>query len=148
MNTSFGRNQRLVLSIVKQLSSGKDISALHYYGGSVSQTERCISIGRDCQLYYDVPWWIVDIRHAGAIFRQARSARLGYNALRSFNRAIHGLINKGVVIPVAREIVSQGGYNDLKKEQYKYPKTAHRGSLRFVILSVPNASGHLKTPSV
>ena len=70
IKTTLGRNQRLVLKILRQLSLGENISAMSYYGGSVGQTERCISIGRDCRLYYDVPWWIIDTRHAGAIFRQ------------------------------------------------------------------------------
>ncbi len=91
-------------------------------------------------LTYDTP---------GALFRQAHSAKLGDNALKSFNRAIHSLSDKGMggATPTPLEIVSQGAYNDLGREIHKARKAGHQGNLGFVVLSVPNASGHLKTQS-
>ncbi len=136
MKTPLGRNQRLVLNILHKLSMGDNISAISYYGGSVSKTERCISIGRDCQLFYDVPWWIIDTRHGGAVFRQEHGERLVHNALRAYNGVLRSLIKKGVVIPLPTETITQRHYNDNEIVAH-YPKTVRtkKVNIRFVVMN-------------
>ena len=135
-----GINQKQILQILNKVASGRQPQDISYYGGSISFGQRCISIGRECTLYYDVPWWIIDVRHAGAIFRQEQGGRLGHNSLRTFNGVLRSLIKKGMVVPVSAKVISQGLYNDPDKVKHCAMTNApHRGNIRFVVMNIPDA---------
>ncbi len=140
MKTKLGHNQRCILKLLQELSQGKTMQDISYYGGSIFRGQRCISIGRECSLYNDAPWKIIDLRHAGALFRQEHDSRLGFNTLRTFNGVIHSFIKKGIVSPVPTEIITQGLCNDPSRAMH-YVKTerAQQGNIRFVVMNIPNA---------
>ena len=137
-HSALGKNQLYVFDLLSDLSFGRNVQDIRYYGGSVSKRERCISIGRHCSLFYDIPWWVVDVRHASALFKKAHGDRLGYSCLRTFNRAIHNLIQKGYIIPVATKIIAQGSYEDLLKRTQESPNIPDE-NLRFVLVNIPDA---------
>lgn len=140
-HSALGKNQRYVFDLLLELSTGQKIVNTKYYGGSVYNGQRCISIGRECWLHYGVPWWIIDVRHVGAIFRQKHGDRLGSNSLRSFNKALHGLLKKGLIAEVPVEYIKQGYYKEPHTLTYsEEPVTAVSRAIRFVAL-VPNAYG-------
>lgn len=135
-----GKNQRMLLRSLQDLSAGRVTHDITYYGGCLAHGRRSISIGRECTLYYDVPWWIIDVRHAGAIFRQEHGSRLKCNTLRTFNRALHALIYKGMVIPLSADIITQGLCNAPQSViQDAMAQRARTGNIRFVVMNVPNA---------
>jgi len=140
LQRGLGVNQKLILQILNKVASGRYLKDISYYGGSVSSGQRCISIGRESKLFYQVPWRIIDVRHAGAIFRQEQGGRLGHNSLRTFNGVLRSLIKKGMVVPVSAKVISQGFYNDPDKVKHCAMTNApHRGNIRFVVMNIPDA---------
>jgi hypothetical protein len=137
---ALGKNQRFVLNILSDLVRGRNVKDIRYYGGSVSKGERCVSIGRECKLYLNVPYWIVDVRHTGALFRQKHGERLGYHCLRSFNRTMHGLLKRGLISEVPVEYIKQGKYQKPPGLRFEEPLRTTSSAIRFVSL-VPDASG-------
>ncbi len=102
-----GYLQQHILVILRDISTGKGLSDVSYYGGSITNGQRCISIGRECTLYYDVPWEVIDLRHAGKLFWMEHQ-RLGVNTTKTFNRAVHSLISRGIIMPVSLKTVFAG----------------------------------------
>ncbi len=96
-----GFNQQHVLSILKSLSAGDDLEDVSYYGGSVTGGKRCISIGRGCRLVSNIPWEIIDLRHVGKLFWISEHQRLGVYTHKTFNRVIHSLRSRGILLPVS-----------------------------------------------
>ena len=134
-----GINQKQILQILNKVASGRQPQDISYYGGSISSGQRCVSIGRESNLFYDVPWWIIDVRHAGAIFRQEQGGRRGHNSLRTFNGALRSLIQKGVVSPIPAEIITQGLYDDPGRMHHNRTKNPPKGNIRFVVMNIPDA---------
>ncbi len=129
-----GYLQQHILVILRDVSTGKELSDVIFYGGSVTGGNRCISVGRECTLYYDVPWRIIDLRHVGALFRKVHGDRLGLNCNRVFNRTVHSLIRRGFIIPVSSPLIKESLF-DLAVIEKTGPPT-QGCNIRFALLAV------------
>ena len=103
-----GFNQQQILCIMKDLSAGENLRDVSYCGGAVSGTKRCLSVGRECTLIYNTPWEVIDLRHAGKLFWLSEHQRLGTNVHKTFNRAVHSLISRGIILHVSLKTVFSG----------------------------------------
>ncbi len=133
-NRGLGFNQLHILQLLDDLSEGKLLEDLSYHGGGISAGVRYIAIGRSSELYYNVPHWVVDLRHASKLFHIRESARLGENTIKTFNRTVHALLRRGLVLPLSNEMIKQGHY-DCNIRQHNTPGAR----LRFILLNVDNA---------
>ena len=123
-----GYNQLQILQLLEDLSVGKRKQDIHYHGGGITTGQRYVAMGRSSELFYNLPHSIIDLRHASRLFNISESQRLGENTTKTFNRAIHGLLRRGFLLPVSHETIRQGSYDDGKQHRIT-------GRLRFVRLN-------------
>ncbi len=129
-----GYNQLHVLQLLEELSSLEKKDDICYRGGGVSKGERYLSIGRSSQLYQNVPFHVIDLRHASKLFHDSEGERLKENTNKAFNRVVQSLLQRGFLEVVPYECVILGEFT---RQRIKYP--VRDGRLRFVMLNVPSA---------
>ncbi len=106
-----GYNQLHISQLLEDLSEGKMLEDISYHGGGISAGVRYIAIGRSSELFYNVPHWVIDLRHASKLFHIRESTRLGENTIKTFNRAVHALLHRGLLLSLSNEMIKQGHYD-------------------------------------
>ena len=148
-HSALGKNQRHILGIISDLSKGLNLMTIRFYGGDITNGRRCISIGRECSLFYDIPWEVIDLRHAEKVFEQTQQGnRLCTNCQRTFNRTSHSLIKRGLLAVIPTVVIRTGQYLDIEKNIITtFARQTSKEAIRFVAF-VGDASGILRKGNI
>jgi hypothetical protein len=142
MSKGLGKNQKIILPILQELTKASGNEFNCYNGGDrmppkYSPFRRTISIGRNKKKYRNVPNYVIDLREAYDQFKHHHPNPLSSDCSKTFNRAIQSLILRDYITPLSYYNVTDKNYFNINHARYKEAWQQKRmGNIRFITLNV------------